>query len=105
MEVKPDATIKNEDGSVTLIEHKMNQNKRHPKEYKLVTDGKKMYRLAPKFNIPDGVKEVFEFEGKKVYTSKGKLMPKFQSLQRIQPRINLSRITVAVRQALGIHSK
>lgn len=83
----------------------MNKNKRNEKEYKLVTDGKKMYRLAPSFNLPDGVKEVFEYEGQKVYSSKGKLMPKFQALQRIQPRINLSRVTIAVRQVLGIYSK
>lgn len=82
----------------------LNPNKRHPNEYRLVTDGNLLYRLAPHFQIPQGVFEVFHYEGQKVYNSKGKLQPKFQALQRIQPRINLSKVTIAVRQALGIRS-
>ena len=105
MKAKADGIITNEDGSKALVEHKMmNPNKRHPNEYRLVTDGNKFYRLHPKFFIPEGVFEVFHYEGQKVYNSKGKLMSKFQALQRIQPRINLSKVTIAVRQALGIRS-
>ena len=81
-----------------------NENVRAPQEYRLVTDGKELYRLAPSFDIPEGVKEVFTHEGKKVYQSNGKLMPKFMAVQRIQPRLNLSKVTIAVRQALGIYS-
>jgi len=80
----------------------MNNNERAKDEYRLVTDGKKLYRLHPNFDIPDGVKEVFTHHGSKVYQSNGKLMPMFQAVQRIQPRVNLRKSVIAVRQALGI---
>ena len=83
----------------------MNENKRAKDEYKLVTDGNLLYRLHPNFKLPDGVKEVFLHHGDKVYNSKGKLMPMFKNVQRIQPRVNLSKVTIAVRQALEIYSK
>ena len=80
----------------------MNENKRAKEEYKLVTDGKQLYILHPNFDLPDGIKEVFTHYGKKVYSSKGKLMPQFNNLQRIQPRANLKRAAICVRQALKI---
>jgi hypothetical protein len=80
----------------------MNKNERHKDEYRLVTDGEKLYRLHPNFNVPDGIHEVFTHHGNKVYNSKGKLMPMFQNLQRIQPRANLKRTAIFVRNILGI---
>ena len=80
----------------------MQRRKNRPNEYRLVTDGKQMYRLAPNFDIPEGIIEVFEYEDKKVYSSQGRLMPMFKNLQRIQPRLNTTKIALAVRNALGI---
>lgn len=80
----------------------LNENTRTEKEFKLVTDGNSLYRLHPSFKTPDGIEEVHHYLGKKVYDRKGELMPMFKNLQQIQPRINLSKVTISVRQSLGI---
>ena len=77
-----------------------NNNVRHQNEYFLVTDGKKIYRMAPNLSVPKGCHIVMEYYGDKVYTSKGWLKPKYRSLQRIQPRNNKTLLSRSVDAAI-----
>lgn len=78
----------------------LNKNIRAPHEYRLVTDGKNVYRLAPNHKIPKDVTEVFTVHGTKVYLSNGRMNPKFIGIQRIQPRNNIKLLTRTISHAI-----
>jgi len=76
-------------------------NERAPDEHKLVTDGKELYLLSPRFILPKGVKEVLTHEGKNVYDKRGRLRHLFVNLQKIQPRNNMTFLTRSIKAALA----
>ena len=80
----------------------LNKNKRAEGEYRLVTDGKQLYRLHPRHRIPKDVSEIFTVNGEKVYLSDGKMNPKFTGFDRIEPRNNIKYLTRCISHA--IHS-
>lgn len=75
-------------------------NKRDHKEYILLTDGNKLYRLHPNHKIPKGLTEVDTYDGIPVYRASGKLKSKFNNVQRIKPQIVLSKLFIAVHNAI-----
>ena len=78
----------------------MIRNLRNEKEYRLVTDGKQLYRLHPSYKIPKGVHKVQTHFGKNVYNRQGWLIPEFINIQKIQPRNNINKLTLHIRAAL-----
>ena len=78
----------------------LNKNERHKNEDRLVTDERKLYRIAPHFAIPKGLREVFDIQGRKVYQSNGKLMPALSGAQKIQPRNNIKYLARCIQFAL-----
>jgi len=79
----------------------LNKNIRSESEYRLVTDGKQLYRLHPNHKIPKGVFEIFEAYDTKAYLSNGRLHQRFAGVQRIQPRNNLKHLVMCIKGALG----
>ena len=71
-------------------------HKRHKDEDRLVTDGKQIYRLAPRYKVPKGLIVFDRHEGKSVYKSNGKLKSPYNRAQGIQPRNNVKLIVRAI---------
>ena len=68
---------------------------------KLVTDGKKIYRLARRFKTPKGLTEIFYIKKEKIYDSEGYLLNKFTGFQGVEPRFNPKKSVLAVNYALS----
>ncbi len=75
-------------------------NERNVMEYRLVSDGKGLYRLHPIHKLPKGVFEVKVIADKCVYDTRGKLKPAYKNAQRIEPSHPLKYLTHCIRSAI-----
>ena len=71
------------------------------KDFRLVTDGRKLYRIPRSEEIPERAIEVTSYKGDSVYDSHGKLLKKFMVFPIIQPHYRYSKMAIAVRQAIA----
>lgn len=77
-------------------------NARAENEYRLVTDGRDLYRIESCFTVPEGLTEIIEFKNTGVFDKDGRLIDKFANLQIVKPRLAVKKLVIAVRKALGI---
>ena len=71
------------------------------KNYQIVTDGIKNYRLNRRYKIPKGLKEVFYIKDKKIYNSDGELLSKYMKIQEIEPRNNPNILARSINHAIN----